>query len=439
MLDPPVTLEDGARVGIHPGRQGASNLSLLADRTNPKVVYIGGDRQPYRSEFSDNSEPFFPNSIGANHYSGRLFRVDASKPAGRQAVPLTHVNTPGNTAPHADSHALQFAADGSLIESDDGGVYRRLSPATNGGDWSSVNGNLNVAEFHSVAWDSNAHVVIGGTQDIGTPEQIQRAGTRWRSVDLADGAGVTVAGSILPGQSLRYSSTQGLGRFQRRTMDQTNTQLKVKFPAFTPLGDADPIEPQFITPLALNKTDPLRLVIGAGNGIFESVDGGDTITEIGRGIRVNFIDAHPLAFGAADNPDIVYAGSADRVITRTAAGAPMEALQNYPGVGSGRLVAGIANDHDHANTAFVVDESRVFVTTTGGASWRDITGNLQSLSPGRLFTIALSMSNAAHTVIVGTGLPPAAVYDLVYDATDEVLVAGLLGRGVWVANMKESQ
>ena len=40
-----------------------------------------------------------------------------------------------NTAPHADSRDLAFDANGSLLESDDGGVYRRTNP-TGAGSWS---------------------------------------------------------------------------------------------------------------------------------------------------------------------------------------------------------------------------------------------------------------------------------------------------------------
>src|SRR5205807_2369194 len=129
-----------------PGSQGGIHLALQADSRNANLVYIGGDRQPFP----------FPNSIGARDYSGRLFRGDASKPAGSQWVHLTHTSglgaagggTASNSAPHADSRDMGLAANGVLIVSNDGGVYRRTSPQTNTGDWFSMNGNLQVTEFH---------------------------------------------------------------------------------------------------------------------------------------------------------------------------------------------------------------------------------------------------------------------------------------------------
>jgi len=110
-LDLPTTTESGVVAGIHPGSQGATNLSIAADRTNANVVYIGGDRQPYVTEFTTGLPPWWPNSIGANDFSGRLFRVDASRAVGTQAVHITHTNTTSSSSPHADSRDMAIDAN----------------------------------------------------------------------------------------------------------------------------------------------------------------------------------------------------------------------------------------------------------------------------------------------------------------------------------------
>lgn len=150
-LDLPTTTESGVVVGIHPGGQDGTNLSITADRTNANVVYIGGDRQPYLTEFTTELCPCFPNSIGANDYSGRLFRVDASLAAGSQAAHITHTNTGGSTSPHADSRDMAIDANENLVEVDDGGIYRRSAPLTNTGDWVSINGDLKTNRSHMAA------------------------------------------------------------------------------------------------------------------------------------------------------------------------------------------------------------------------------------------------------------------------------------------------
>ena len=77
---------------------------------------------------------------------------------------------------------MTFDANGRLIEVCDGGVGRRTSPGNNTGDWFSINGDIQVTEFHSVAYDSNFNIIIGGTQDTGTPEQSAPGSATWNSV-----------------------------------------------------------------------------------------------------------------------------------------------------------------------------------------------------------------------------------------------------------------
>ena len=72
-------------IGIHPGGQGAIHFSIAAHPTDANVVYLGGDRQPLGVDYGGTS----PNSLGANNFTGRLFR---STVAG-QWVSLTHSGT----------------------------------------------------------------------------------------------------------------------------------------------------------------------------------------------------------------------------------------------------------------------------------------------------------------------------------------------------------
>ena len=176
-MDTPTTNEGGTDVGLNPGGgkgpgagsppeqiaggQGNIHFSIVADPTNSNIVYVGGDRQPL--EFQN------PTSTGARDYSGRLFRGDASQAAGSQWVHLTHSSalgaagggTASNSAPHADSREMVFDAAGNLIETDDGGIYRRTSPRSDTGDWFGIIGDLQVTEAHDAAWDSFSNTEIG--------------------------------------------------------------------------------------------------------------------------------------------------------------------------------------------------------------------------------------------------------------------------------------
>jgi photosystem II stability/assembly factor-like uncharacterized protein len=431
----------------HPGGQASFHLSLAAEPTDPNIVYLGGDRQNI-------------GDFGARNFSGRLFRGNAAQPLGSQFVHLTNSRSVGpvgggtlsNSSPHADSRDLAIDARGEIIECDDGGIYRRTRPLDNMGDWFSMNGTLQSTEFHNIAYDSNAHIVIGGAQDTGTPAEQQTAGRRWFEISTADGGDVAVDDRSTPGFSVRYSSTQNLGGFRRQVVDANNMLVSRVFPAHTLVGGGALPSFGFTAPVELNNADGHRLILGASNGAYESLDQGDTIRLVQPPLSVSAV-----AYGGAGNPDILYVGSLSDVWVRTAAfPAPLVRSATYPGSGSGRPVFAVVLDPRRPTTAFVVDPFTVYQTTDAGATWTDITGNLLALDTGTLRSIALMTGRDGDRLVVGTmtgvfaarpdsgfrvwerlgaGLPRVSVYDLEYDATDDVLVAGTLGRGAWILNL----
>lgn len=451
---------DGAPTGIHPGAQGGTHLSIVADPTNAHIVYVGGDRQPLLNELSGG--PFsFPNSIGAENFTGRLFRGDATKPAGSQWAHLTNssaLGAPGggtasNSSPHADSREMTFNSLGELIETDDGGIYKRTNPRDNTGDWFSLNGDLQTTEIHDVAYDTLSDIVFGGTQDTGLPIQNLPEDVTWASLLQGDGGDVSVDDFSDPLTSTRYSSNQNLGNFNRTYWDEDNNFLGFDFPARLVLnGGANPVA-QFVTPTTANNVDGNRIVISAANSLYESFDRGDTLYEVGPGIRPTGSGVDPAAYGAAGNPHALYVGAGDRVYIRTAAfPAPLVASPAYPHNGTGIIVTDIVLDPTDGNTAFVSNQVGVFRTTDAGATWTNLTGNLQTLVPSTVRSIAYVSKATGDAVIVGTqngtyfaressgfttwqrlgtGLPTVPVYDLDYDAIDDVLVAGTMGRGGW--------
>jgi photosystem II stability/assembly factor-like uncharacterized protein len=449
-LDLPTTIEAGSvPIGIHPGQQASIHMSLAVDGENPRIVYIGGDRQPGVDE-AVAGLPTFPNAIGANDYSGRIFRVDSTRPGGRQATHLTHSNTAGHSAPHADSRDMAIAANGMLIETDDGGIYRRTDPRTNAGDWFSMNGDLATTEFHSAVWDANTHAIIGGAQDTGSPQQMMRSDARWLSVSTGDGGVVAVDATTTPGFSTRYSSYYNLSDLRRQVYDATGSfQHETSVALHVLAGGAD-VVPQFYTPIELNQVTPIRLIIGAANGVYESDDQGDTVTAIDPNIAVN--DPGPIAYGAAGNAELLYVGSGSDIFIRTAAHpAPLVRSATYPATGE---VVGIAVPAATPGTAFVIDAARIYRTTNAGAAWTDITNNLPALGVTVLRSVAFSGDLGGGSVIVGTnagvfaaaapgfawsklgsGLANAPVLRLQYSAPDRVFLAATLGRGAWTLSI----
>jgi hypothetical protein len=430
---------------IHPGGQSSIHLSFVASRTNPNVVFIAGDRQ--------NSP--FPNDVGAVDFSGRVFRIDASLPPANQAQHLTHSNalgapgggTANNSAPHADSRVMVIDANGEVIEGDDGGVYRRTIPGNNTGIWVSLIGNLVGTEFHGIAFDTNTNTVFGGTQDNGTPQQVTADNQVWSSISTADGGDVSVDDITTPGQSVRFSSFQFLGQFRRRTYNAANVLQLTQIPTLTVIGGGAPFSAQFYTPIMVNERVGTRIVLGAANGAYESLNRGDTITQLSTGA----VARNAIAYGGrrlgVDNPDVLYVGSGTQVLVRTT-GAGSLTPSAYPGGGT---VAGIAlNPEDWQEAVVANSGGLVHRTTDAGATWSNITNNLNALNPGTLRSVSFVQAgpnaaivgtdrgvfalilNTSNWDLLGTGLPNSPVFELDYDIGRDKLTAGMLGRGAWI-------
>lgn len=440
---------------IHPGGQAGIHMSIVADPNDANIVYIGGDRQ-------DQLNLSWPNLIGARDFSGNLYRVNAAASAGTQAVHLTHSNSLGpagggtanSSSPHADSREMTFDANGNLIETDDGGIYKRINPQSNTGDWISMIGDLQTAEYHNIAYDANSNIIMGGAQDTGSSAQEQAGGLQWASVSTADGGDTVVDDISTPGFSTRFASFQNLGRFRRRVYDANNQFQSVTLVGLNVVSGPG-LVPAFVTPLEVNSQDGDRLLILANNAAYESFDQGDTLTAISTATSLDFsaLGSDPISYGAADNADIIYIGSSDDIFVRTGTpGSPVTQSLTYPGTGSGRVVRDTVIDPAMGSRAFVVDARTIYRTTDSGGTWTDITGNIPTFDPGNLLSIEYIDNDNDDALVVGTdrgiflafesdnfnvwqrlgkGLPNAPVYEIEYDRGDDILVAGLFGRGAF--------
>lgn len=453
VMDLPFTVDGGVTNGLHPeeeeerpGGQGFVHFSIVADPDNPFVVYVGGDRQP---------SPF-PNSIGARNFTGRLFRGDASRPSGLdiQWRPITD-NFASRTGPHADSREMVFDAFGDIIQADDGGVYRFQNPDLNStmSMWVPIGGNLQIAEIHSGDYDSVGNVVTGGTQDIGTIEQVNAGEAIWRSVNQGDGGRVAID-DLNEFVSVRYTSSQFLGFAQRRSMTASNQAINVAFLDLIVQGTGgqridDIDDPQFYTPIETNKVLSGSLIIATETHVFESANGGDTLRDLGDlGGTIGGIAYGGRKSGVA-NPAVLYVGAGGDLYVRTTAGGTPEQRPAYPGGDPLDIVL----DPNDWSTAYVLDNMGVHRTTDAGLTWETITGNLVDES---LRTIEFVRTQDTALLLVGGNdgvfglipggpgsvwfpigaetLPNAPITDLHYDVRDDVLAAMTLGRGAWLAN-----
>ncbi len=214
--------------------------------------------------------------------------------------------------------------------------------------------------------------------------------------------------------------------------------------------------PSFDTPVAVNNVAPNQLLFGMSNGVYESTNQGDNIAAVGASIvPTGSTQGEAIDYGGrsggSSNPGVAYVGDIfGEVHVRSFSGGPFVATD--PGFGG--TITDVIMDPEEWRTAFAIDSDQVFSTINAGSVWADITGNLASLGATMFRSLEYVSSAATDALLLGsnagvfvslvsslgswfslgTDLPNAPVFDLDYDATDDVLVAGTMGRGVWTLN-----
>lgn len=418
-------------VDMPPVTSKGNFFAIRADPTSPFIVYLGAESRTF-------------------------FRCNASFPRFLQCASIAG---PGGTLdgsePHEDSRSMAFDAAGNLLETDDGGLFKRVLPRLSIGLWRSLNGNLSITETHSCAWDHIGHVAICGTQDNGSIVQRSSGAAVWKEISPGDGG--TAAVREVLGFSVRYYSSQGLASFSRDVCIATvcTTQKPTLLIGGLPLKLFDPTIAGRV-PIAAHALNPSRLVIATGR-VYESDDAGDTLTLL-DGLTGTATRA--VAFGSTGLRNILYVGSSDGLFRHTAKFGAMHRLESYT---FGKPID-IAIDPANWQRAWVIndDPPRILYTETGGMprsgqeTWIDVTGNLLPGAGGAgatdLHTITFASGSSGGVIFVGASdglyamsatqagiwsklhgaLPNAIVNDLDYDETDDILLITTHGRGTWI-------
>jgi len=325
--------------------QGIKNTSIVADPTDPNVVYVGG-----QSQDDTGAAPPFPNQLGAIDYSGRLYRGTYNPTSGAtawdsltnrgQTAAMEPGRTPNggtasNSSPHADSRSMAFiprtGGGFNLIEGDDGGIYQRTSPQNNTGDWQSrIGTGLQISESNFVAIDPLNGRLMAGSQDTGITQQTAAGSKIWEQAPAdptagfpqnrvsADGGRVQTGLTTNGGgaRSIRYCSIQGMTGFQYALYkaDGTPDGNPVSIAMAKDTGGNFSRGTDGGTPMttwALNRWDSSLLVVGGTGTAFRSVDRGQNLITNG-GIRAGSVIS-AMAYGGMQNGQqelgITFAGS----------------------------------------------------------------------------------------------------------------------------------
>ncbi len=332
----------------------------------------------------------------------------------------------------------------------DGGAYRyTFDPATNNGGWTYLNRNLGVSMFYKADFhNSNANVMIGGTQDNATPASVGDL-ANWENCGGGDG-GFSCINQSSP--NIQYTTSQSLGVY--RTSNYWSSQTTI-----TPSTGGD--SKAFIAPIVLDPNNYNLLYAGTNylwrrddaTGVWTARLGGQLLSASGnlRAITIAPGDTNRIYTGASDGQvwmstdkgvtwtqiNIGLTSLPNRTITHISANPANknEILVTVSGTGSGHVwkcpntlagaartwtdvsgsgITGLPNVpaqsicsdiFDFDRTWFVGTDLGVFMTENGGASWTSATRPL--------------------------GLPNVRANDVKIAPGLQTLYAATYGRGMW--------
>ncbi|MGC8487125.1 MAG: glycosyl hydrolase [Clostridia bacterium] len=381
----------------------------------------------------------------------------------------------GLPTPHGDNHDLWIDPHNPdrMIEGNDGGA----SVSFNGGRTWTLPYNQPTGQFYHVTTDREfPYRIYGAQQDNST-----------LSFPVFSDKGFITAGETYPvggGESgyiavrpdaphIVYAGNYAsrMTRYDHRSHQEVDITAWPEDPIGYGGGDLR-YRVQWTFPLVLSPHDP-NILYTSGNVVFQSSDGGDSWTPIspdltradpktmrssGGPITKDNVSTEMYAtvFALAESPvtpGIIWAGSDDGLvhITRNAGASWTDVTP--PELPEWALISIIEPSPHDALTAFVAatryksDDRRpyLFETRDGGATWRDITGDL----PHDDFTRVIRQDPVvADLLYVGTesgvyasedggrhwrrfgGLPVVPVHDLAVHDSD--LIAATHGRSFWI-------
>jgi len=451
------------------GTQCFYDNEVRPDPTNPNVVYALGS-------YGYNNSP----------QSGGVYRSTDGGATWKNLGYDLHPDFHAFAYQANDTSHIAIGNDGGVWESHTGGGRNVAGSPLSTADWQDLNGTVNpttgalvhstglaITQFSSIATVPKVPGQYwGGTQDNGTLRK-SLANQRWFDQASGDGGQVivdqTTPNTLNPnvpayvfgtytGTSIyRYGPSETNTFFGNEPIDggiDTHDRAEFYLPWVQNRGNVDQL---FLGTYRVYRTDNAEAA-NAGDVTWKPISGDLTSGCSGsapNGARGCLISA----LGVADGGEGVYAGT-DEGWIQVSPNAAISDSPSWSRVGAGTLpnrpVNQIAVDRSNWRIAYAAyggfssatpgNSGHLFATADGGQHWTNITNNLpdapvnsvvvdpsdaKTLYVGTDVGAFLSTNGGAKWFALGSAMPNVAVWQLDYDATNGVLVAGTHGRGAY--------
>lgn len=479
------------RSGLPPGDLGRIGLSISPAETN--VVYATVEASGvlsgiFRSSDRGSSWERMGNRIAQGMYYGQI--VADPKVVDRVYIPDVQMQVSddggrtqrgvGERLKHVDNHAIWVDPNNNnyLLVGCDGGIYESFDRGEN---WN-FKSNLPISQFYDIAVDTATpfYNVYGGLQDnnsVGGPVKNRNTAGIMNSDWFATNGGDGFQSRVDPTDpNIIYAESQngGLVRYDRRTGDRVS---------IAPI-EGSGIESQrynWDSPIIISPHSHTRLYF-AGHKLFKSDNRGDDWKvisgDLSRGIDRNTLPVMGKIWGPdaiakhqstalygnasalSESPKkqgLIYIGTDDGLLQITENdGGSWRKVEKIDGVPENSYVQRVlASQHD-ANTVYALYNNHqngdfkpyIVKSTDAGRTWTSIASNL----PARGSTYAIAEDHVnPNLLFVGTefgaffsvdgggkwiqfrgGLPVIAVRDIAIQKTENDLLLGTFGRGIYV-------
>jgi hypothetical protein len=430
------------------GNQGSYDTYIAVSPTNPNTVFAAGSL----ASTSANGQQL--NSILESTNGGSTW-TDIS--AGTN-----------NSGPHVGHHAYTFDANGNLLDGNDGGIWKLVNASTSSIQWADLNGDLQISQINGLALapDSND---VAYASSAGNGIEEFNDNLKWTELQGGDGGPIVVDNTTTPPTLYRVTAFK-VGSAANTTFLQQSINGGRSWTSET-LGITTALDNGgAYPPLVIDPSNPDRLLVGTDH-VYESLNQGATwlpisFPKIGNFSFSGWNSSAPITALtiAPSDPNTIYAATADGHVFvtnndgNTWTQRDVTVGGNYIGGPETQFVV----DPNNPGTVYTVraafnygtDSGHVFMSTNGGQTWQDLSGNLPNLPT---WSIVIDSRPATARMYVGTdngvysssdggvtwtpyktGLPNVQVTQLVLDPTTDILAAGTHGRGLFEIGIQET-
>ncbi len=412
------------------GQQGYYDNAVIVHPTDPNTVFVAG-LDIYRSTDGGNTWQQKSMWTGPNDTQGNP-----------QGLPYVH----------ADHHEFAFDLSTNpptLYNGSDGGIARSRNL---GNTWEILNRDLGVTQFYTfTVHPTNPQILIGGTQDNGTPMVIDGSLNNW--FEAAGGGDGWQAYFDYNNPTTLYTSIYGVNMF-RMIYNYTSGQVVAfKNIGFTDgsngITQDDASGAGFFAPYEMSPNNPNMLVVGTFR-LLKTTNRGDSWTAITGNTSGPPIVSVAIAEG---NDNIIWLATQGAQIFKTENGG-----QNYTNVAGAnlpnRFITDIEFDPSNTSTVYLTfsgyGSPHVFKSTNAGGNWTNITNNLPDVpantiqvhpqQPNRLFLgtdigVFISEDGGQTWQPSTNGFPTTQTVAIVLDVKQDRIYAATHGRGVYSAKL----